>query len=197
MAAYDGVNDRRRDMLEATLRLIDRRGADAVTHRAVAAEAGVPLASTTYHFASKAELVREAFELVIARSTALVERSTRVDGPLTGDQLIERLTAFTEAQRRDRKAPLAAQVELMLEAGRRPELRQLARHWTTAYQAGLLRLLTAGGVEPAEEAAELVSDLIEGSLLNQLSLPRPRFRQRLRRSLGTALAGFETATALR
>jgi DNA-binding transcriptional regulator YbjK len=191
------MSDRRQAMLEATLRLIDRRGADAVTHRAVAAEAGVPLAATTYHFSSKAALVREAFELVIAHSTELVERSTQVDGPLTDEQLADRLAAFAEAQRRDQRAPLAAQVELMLEAGRRPELQELARCWTAAYQAGLLRLMRAGDVEPATEAAELVSDLIEGALLNQLSLPRPRFRQRLRRSLTTALAGFETATAAR
>ena len=191
------MSDRRQAMLEATLRLIDRRGADAVTHRAVAAEAGVPLASTTYHFASKAALVREAFELVIARSTALVEASTRVDGPLSADQLAGRLAAFAEAQRRDAQAPLAAQVELMLEAGRRPDLQELARRWSSAYQAGLLRLLRAGGIEPAGDAAELVSDLIEGALLNQLSLPRPHFRQRLRRSLTTALAGLGTATAAR
>ena len=54
VGALGAVSDRREAIVEATLRLIDRRGADAVTHRAVAAEAGVPLASTTYHFASKA-----------------------------------------------------------------------------------------------------------------------------------------------
>ena len=64
---------RRDAIVEATLRTIGERGADAVTHRVVAAEAGVPLASTTYYFASKDALVREAFELVIDRSLALVE----------------------------------------------------------------------------------------------------------------------------
>ena len=192
------MSDRRQAMLDATLRLIDRRGADAVTHRAVAAEAGVPLASTTYHFASKAALVREAFELVIARSTDLVERSTRVDGPLSAEQLADRLAAFAEAQRRDAKAPLAAQVELMLEAGRRPELHELARRWAAAYQAGLLRLVRAGGVEPAADAAELVSDLIEGALLNQLSLPRRRLPLTAA-TLAGAGAGrvFESPTAVR
>ena len=64
---------RRAAIVEATLRVIGARGADAVTHRAVAAEAGVPLASTTYYFASKEALVREAFELTIERSLALVD----------------------------------------------------------------------------------------------------------------------------
>ena len=53
---------------------------------------------------------------------------------------------------------------------------------------GLLRLVIAAGVEPAEQAADLLSDLIEGALLNQLSLPRPDFDGRLRAALTRALA---------
>ena len=51
---------RRRAILDATLTLVGRMGAGAITHRAVAEEAGVPLAATTYYFSSKSELVREA-----------------------------------------------------------------------------------------------------------------------------------------
>jgi TetR/AcrR family transcriptional regulator, regulator of biofilm formation and stress response len=51
------VSDRRRLIVEAALRVIARDGVNAATHRAVAAEAGVPPASTTYHFSSKAQIV--------------------------------------------------------------------------------------------------------------------------------------------
>jgi len=51
---------RRRAILDATLALVGREGTAAVTHRAVAAEAGVPLAATTYYFDSKEELIRDA-----------------------------------------------------------------------------------------------------------------------------------------
>ena len=47
------MSDRREVVLEATLRVIARSGVDAATHRAVAAEAGVALASTTYDFAHR------------------------------------------------------------------------------------------------------------------------------------------------
>src|SRR6185503_11289671 len=67
-------SSRRAGILEATLRVIAGRGVDGVTHRAVALEAGVPAASTTYYFDSKEALVEEALELVIDRSTALVRR---------------------------------------------------------------------------------------------------------------------------
>jgi AcrR family transcriptional regulator len=48
-------------IIEATVRVIGRHGVDGVTHRAVAAEADVSLSSTTYHFASKDEIVSAAF----------------------------------------------------------------------------------------------------------------------------------------
>jgi len=43
---------RRRSILEATVRLLVRGGLAGVTHRAVAREADVPLAATTYYFRS-------------------------------------------------------------------------------------------------------------------------------------------------
>ena len=56
---------RREAILRATLALIGERGPDAVTHRAVAERAGVPLASTTYWFESKEDLLQET--LLLAR----------------------------------------------------------------------------------------------------------------------------------
>jgi DNA-binding transcriptional regulator YbjK len=185
------VSDRRHEIVDATLRLIGSRGVDAVTHRAVAAEAGVPLAATTYYFASKAELVREALELVIARSVDLVEQRTAVAGGLGCDQLVDRLTAFAAAQMDDPYAPLIAQYELMLEAGRRPELRPLAERWTIAYMQGLTNLVRASPLPDPERSAELISALIEGALLEQLAAPRDDFLEcGLRPMLELAVRGL-------
>ena len=54
--------ERKTQMLNATLRLIAAGGVDSVTHRRVAEAAGVPLGSTTYHFESREHLLQEAFE---------------------------------------------------------------------------------------------------------------------------------------
>jgi len=83
------VSAGREAILEATLRVIEARGADAVTHRAVAAEAGVSPALTTYHFASKEALVAEALELVVERSLEQL-RGLAPEGPISRDQLSER-----------------------------------------------------------------------------------------------------------
>ena len=63
---------RRRELLEATLRVVGRGGVGAVTHRVVAREAGVPLGSTTYYFKTKEEMVAQALELVAERETSSI-----------------------------------------------------------------------------------------------------------------------------
>lgn len=159
--------DRRTAIVEATLRVIGARGADAVTHRAVAGEAGVPLASTTYYFTSKEALVREAFELTIDRSIALVdEHAARTAGTA-----VDRLVALAGAQLRDPGAPLAAQFELMLEASRRPELRDLAARWDAAYREALAQLVGD------ELDVDVAGYLLEGALIGQLAFPVEGFAE--------------------
>lgn len=55
-------------IIEATVRLI-ARGAK-LGHRAIAAEADVPLAATTYFFASKTDILAEAYRLIYNRLVA-------------------------------------------------------------------------------------------------------------------------------
>ncbi|CAG0961941.1 HTH-type transcriptional regulator RcdA [Myxococcaceae bacterium] len=67
--------ERRRSILEAALRLIVRDGMRGVRHRAIAEEAGVPLAATTYYFRDLDDLISDAFNLyaedTLTESTSL------------------------------------------------------------------------------------------------------------------------------
>ena len=185
------MSDRRDRILAAALRVIAARGVDATTHRAVAAEAGVPLASTTYHFSSKAELVRDALERAVERSVAAVEHASAPPYESGTAPLVERLLDLVAQLEAEDQAPLAAQFELMLEAGRRPHLRPLAEHWSEAYTAGIERLAAGAGMPDPALAATTISDLIDGALLNQLSLPGDDFvRDRLRPALERTVAGL-------
>ncbi len=185
------MSDRRDRILAAALRVIAAHGVDAATHRAVAAEAGVPLASTTYHFSSKAELVRDALERAVDRSVAAVERASAPPYERGAAPLVERLLELVALLEAEDQAPLAAQFELMLEAGRRPHLRPLAEHWSEAYTAGIERLAAGAGMPDPALAATTISDLIDGALLNQLSLPSDDFvPARLRPALERTVAGL-------
>src|SRR5690606_15820780 len=65
---------RRRRILDATRALIPRHGIAGITHRLVAAEAGVPVGSTTYYFADLADLTAAALaETTAATRDALTE----------------------------------------------------------------------------------------------------------------------------
>lgn len=83
--------ERRRIILEATLRIIIRTGIRGVKHRAVAKEADVPLAATTYYFKDISELITDAFNLYaedcIEGTRQLEESSFAALGSFTAEQL--------------------------------------------------------------------------------------------------------------
>ncbi|WP_052851701.1 TetR/AcrR family transcriptional regulator [Streptomyces avicenniae] len=56
--------DRRERIVDAAVRVVERDGIAALSHRAVAAEADVPLGSTTYHFTDLDALLTAALERV-------------------------------------------------------------------------------------------------------------------------------------
>jgi DNA-binding transcriptional regulator YbjK len=150
--------DRREQIVEATLRVIGRSGREAVTHRAVAEEAGVPLGSTTYYFDSRDDLLGQALEHVARkeadRHVELGQELRRARTPRQlADMLLDQLTAGIE----DRDAYIA-EYELWLEAGRRPDLREAATSWCDAVQlavAGAMEKL--GSTDPAADASLVVA----------------------------------------
>jgi TetR/AcrR family transcriptional regulator, regulator of biofilm formation and stress response len=189
-------NPRRREILEATLRVIGESGVNSVTHRAVAEEANVALASTTYYFDSKGALVEEALELMIERSTEYVRRYTACPPQISHEELIDRVVGFVDAHANDPNAFLLAQYELMLEAGREEYLRPLARRWTIAYMDGFERVVRSAGLPEPELATEIITNFVEGALLNHVTTPTDDFLEaRLRPLLTNLVAALDCGPA--
>jgi DNA-binding transcriptional regulator YbjK len=156
--AQQATQGRREQILEATLRVIGRSGREAVTHRAVAEEAGVPLGSTTYYFDSRDDLLAQALEHVageaVRRYARLAEELRSVTSP---EELADGLLSELMSAAEDRTAYIA-EYELWLEAGRRPELREAAESWCDAEQhavAGAMESL--GSRDPATDASLVVA----------------------------------------
>jgi AcrR family transcriptional regulator len=84
-------HERREAILRAALQIIARDGMRAVRHRAVAKEANVPLAATTYYFKDINELIYDAFAYFAAEGdklkAKLEERSFAALSALTPEQL--------------------------------------------------------------------------------------------------------------
>jgi TetR/AcrR family transcriptional regulator, regulator of biofilm formation and stress response len=153
---------RREQILEAALRVIGRAGVQAVTHRAVAEEAGVPLGSTTYYFDSRDDLIRQALEYVAASEVERYgKRAEGLRSVKSARQLADRLIDELVAAAQDRIAYIA-EYELWLEAGRRPELREAAQSWCDAEQLSVAGAMEALGSTDPRADASLVVAAIDG-----------------------------------
>ena len=146
-------------------------GPDAVTHRRVAEVAGLPLASTTYWFDSKEHLLTAALELAAERDTArLLEYGAAMERSDV-DPLDAAVGAIGECDdgSQPNRGSLIATFALLLEAARRPALREIAQRWTEAYLLTLSRLLERAGSASPRDDAELLIGATDGLLLEQLA----------------------------
>ncbi|MFZ0043030.1 MAG: TetR family transcriptional regulator [Solirubrobacteraceae bacterium] len=173
---------RRDALLEAVLRIVADVGAEAVTHRRVAEEAGLPLASTTYWFESKEQLLTAAIELAAARDSARLLDYAAACADEGRDPLDAAIGALLDAPGEDSRSSLMATYALLLEAARRPALRDVARRWTEAYLLALGQLLERAGSGQPRQDAELLLAAADGLLIEQLSTGattdlRPRLRR--------------------
>jgi DNA-binding transcriptional regulator YbjK len=184
---------RRQEILKASFGLVARNGAGSITHRAVADEAGVPLAATTYYFASKHELLRETLEYAARRELEAYEHdeswlaAQRATSP---GELAETLAvgalAYLEA------ADTLAHYEVFLAAGREPSLAETANAWTDANVEMLEPVLERLGSAHPTTDAHIVTAMIDGLVLEQLAGPRADFadavlRPALQRTLAALL----------
>jgi TetR/AcrR family transcriptional regulator, regulator of biofilm formation and stress response len=184
---------RRARILEAALTIVGREGTGAVTHRAVAAVAGVPLAATTYYFSSRDDLLAEALEHAAREDLAQLEREAAgfVSDPLTAATLADRLTANVSGWLRGRRPALLAKYEISLESARRPALAATSRAWTDAYLRAIAPALELLGSPVAERDASIVFAAICGMVLDELAAPQADFEQAiLRPAVERLLAGL-------
>ncbi|MFB7087589.1 TetR/AcrR family transcriptional regulator [Streptomyces sp. NPDC056296] len=119
--------ERRQRIIDAAIRVVGRKGIAGLSHRTVAAEADVPLGSTTYHFATLDELLvaalrqaNEGFAKVVAAHPGLADPDADLAGELA--------RVLGEWLGGDRTG-VELEYELYLAALRRPALRPVAAEW--------------------------------------------------------------------
>jgi DNA-binding transcriptional regulator YbjK len=161
--------ERRRKILHATLELIERRGVEAVTHRAVGQASDIPLGSVTYYFPTKDALLREALELWVADEVARLEQVTAA---IEREHLSpeEGAARWSELLRGNDPHQLA-QFELYLQAARTPELRSAVAEAFAAYERVAAAALRAVGLGDNAQAAPLFVALADGLGLRRLADP--------------------------
>jgi DNA-binding transcriptional regulator YbjK len=172
--------DRRQRIVDAAIRVIGARGIGGLSHRTVAAEADVPLGSTTYHFATLDDLLVAALQQVNDGSAAFfADQLGPPDRPVAElAAVIAELTGDWIARER---VGVELEYELYLAALRRPALRAVAAQWTECFGGRL-----AARTDP--DTARAVVALVDGICLQVLLTGAPYDEAYAREMLGRLLA---------
>ena len=176
---------RRHELVTAAAELLRSGGFDAVRHRAVAEQAGLPLASTTYYFASLDDLVTAAVERTSRDELAEGREQLAADRDDLAEVVLDLLLG-PESRGGGLDAVLL-RYERLVGAGRRPYLAPLMRELRGELDALLGDILArAGRPLTAERLRDLVS-IIDGAVISALIEadpdPRAAAREVLLRSL--------------
>ncbi|MDP3814773.1 TetR/AcrR family transcriptional regulator [Pseudomonas sp.] len=176
-ASRQGSEQRRQAILDAAMRVIVRDGVRAVRHRAVAAEAGVPLSATTYYFKDIDDLITDTFAQFVERSAAymahfwsstqglLQQQVSQLDGSaearrrLAGE--IARLAVeYVRQQLLTRREHLLAEQAFQQEALLNPRLHELMRAHRQILLQGVTHFFEVLGSQQPEQDAKLLTAII-------------------------------------
>ncbi|WP_084733173.1 TetR/AcrR family transcriptional regulator [Sphingobium chungbukense] len=164
--------DTRKRIIEGAIRVLADQGIAGITHRAIARAADVSLASTTYHFTGKFDILAAVSQAMLDEDRLLLPRPDLVNPEWQSEefhprsQVLQFLLEATGALR----VRCTCWTEIMLDAPRHAESLGLAHRWFAA-AAEIWRewSLTVGGSDGAL-AARSYGDVTAGLLLFVLVL---------------------------
>ncbi|MEU6170802.1 TetR family transcriptional regulator [Streptantibioticus parmotrematis] len=156
--------DRAQRIIDAALRVVGRDGIAGLSHRAVAAEADVPLGSTTYHFATLDDLLVAALRQLDER---FIEDLRAHPGLADPDaDLAAEVARLTGEFLRGEYSRAVLEYEIYLTALRREAVRPVAAEFVDAAVEVL-------AVRVDRETARALVALIDGLALQSLLTGRP------------------------
>jgi DNA-binding transcriptional regulator YbjK len=211
-----GSEQRRRLILEASLRIVVREGVRGIRHRAVAKEADVPLAATTYYFKDIQELINDTFTLYAEQSLEVVNQfSKSLFVPLingggksfieamnsTEDMsvvIVDNMTQYLVQQITHHRDALIAEQAFRYESILSPHLCKLGQVHKLALMQKFIDLLTmVHSPNPKEDATIMISVIhrieYEGLLVDPEDLDKEAIRATLLRQLTLMLNSRPTS----
>lgn len=184
---------RRRLILEAALRIVISEGVRGIRHRAVAKEAGVPLAATTYYFKDIDELIIDTFTLYTEKALLVVNAFTEqfyqpfLQGMSSADLRHEeganRIVASLASQLRDyianqtsvERDMLVVEQAFRYEAVLNERIRELALMHRQALYNKAVEFLQLVSSESPEQDAEILLALFQALEYGTLLTPTPDY----------------------
>ena len=163
---------RRQALLDAAVEVVAERGVGATTHRAVAARAGLPLATTSYFFDSLDDLLMAAMRQFTAET---ISRSEELAAFLGADQITpeQAADAFVDLLVAQPTWRLVAQFEAYMEASRRDDARIEINKVLDTFVTTASKALAAAGLEEPDAAALAFIALADGFSLQRIVRGEP------------------------
>lgn len=161
----------RRQLIEGTLRCLERLPPERVTARVIAQEAGANLASITYHFGSKENLVTEAVIEGLDRWLAEVTGGLSEFAAADPAARFRRAAAAVEASRARHLGLARNFVAALARAQHVPRVRETLAAGFHRTRPALAVLLGLGEDQAGQDAAALVLALFDGWLLQAMLDP--------------------------
>jgi DNA-binding transcriptional regulator YbjK len=127
----------REAIVVATVRIVGREGVAAVTHRRVAGEAQVSLSSTTWHFATKHDILQAALQWTARREVGRIAQISLRLGDADSDPSAwaEELADWLIGQVTEEREVAIALYRLQIELLGSPGARDVHREWGRGLRA--------------------------------------------------------------
>lgn len=163
----------RAQLIDGTLRCLERLPPERVTARAIAEESGANLASITYHFGSKDELVTQAAIEGLDRWLAEVEAALRKSGRSAdaSEARFRRAAAVIEQSRKRHTGLAKNLVGAIARAQHDSRVRDLLAAGFQRTRPNVAAVLDLGADRAGEDAAGLVLAMFNGLLFQALLQP--------------------------
>ncbi|MEZ5945599.1 MAG: hypothetical protein R3C13_07610 [Hyphomonas sp.] len=140
MAETPALHPTHQKIIEAAVEIILSKGAEELTHRAIAAEAGVSLSSVTHFVKSGADLRAEAHEALFARTRSQVDPLRRSQTPMSVAKLVDAMLGSGGTASMGVRM-LAGTYGAMLSASVLGDSRDLVRHTFARFGASTIDLI--------------------------------------------------------
>lgn len=174
--------ERRAELVRAAIRVVADRGIAGLSHRAVAAEAGVTHGLVRHHFGSMTALIADALDTILPQSLVVNPVTLLLDdAALPEHDLVAWIDEQEELQ--------VFEYEVLLASRHMPELRPLAARMYEGYEASVRAAFADRGLrEPPQESVSLIVAAIEGLVLHRVT-----FRRHDAATIAGAFAALRTA----
>lgn len=165
LPAPQAVEDRpvgKEQIINATIRLSGKVGIDGLTHRNIATEAGLSVASTTYFYPSKEDIIVDAARELQARAINAVVTDTAPP-----PRIMSRIALDSDGNERNELGALAA---FATAAVRTADLLELAATFRSLRGAAAVHWLTAQGCAEVDRLDGIIWSAATTPLVEQASL---------------------------